>query len=119
MIKKIKKIKNLGIFDDYTWNNNILNDFKQYNIIYGWNGSGKTTLTRLFEILESGSSQKFANLEYEIDSNSGTFKQNSQYTRKIRVFNQDYITNNVQILNLLHINPQPLGWWSKYSLWHT
>ncbi len=23
------------------------------------------------------------------------------------------------ILNLLHINPQPLGWWSKYSLWHT
>ncbi len=22
-------------------------------------------------------------------------------------------------LNLLHINPQPLGWWSKYSLWHT
>ncbi len=23
------------------------------------------------------------------------------------------------LLNLLHINPQPLGWWSKYSLWHT
>ncbi len=27
--------------------------------------------------------------------------------------------DKVEILNLLHINPQPLGWWSKYSLWHT
>jgi len=99
MIKKIKRIKNLGIFGDYTWNNNTLNDFKQYNIIYGWNGSGKTTLTRLFDTLESGSSQEFTNLEYEIDSDSGIFRQDSQYTRKIRVFNQDYVINNVQILN--------------------
>ena len=36
----------LGIYKDFT--SSEINDFKQYNLIYGWNGSGKSTLSRLF-----------------------------------------------------------------------
>ncbi|WKZ26080.1 MAG: AAA family ATPase [bacterium] len=98
MIKKIKKIKNLGIFSDYVWDSS-LPDFKRYNIIYGWNGCGKTTLSSLFDTLESGQSTKFPELEYEIDSESGVTKQGTTYSRKVRVFNQDYVANNVQVLS--------------------
>lgn len=33
MIKKLKKIKNLGLFSDYTWDNN-LDNFDKYNLFY-------------------------------------------------------------------------------------
>lgn len=42
MINKIKKIRNLGIFSDFKWPD-ALENFKRFNLIYGWNGSGKTT----------------------------------------------------------------------------
>ncbi len=98
MIKKIKKIKNLGIFSDYAWDSS-LPDFKRYNIVYGWNGCGKTTLSSLFDALEPGQLPKFPDLEYEVDSESGTLRQGTQYSRKVRVFNQAYVTNNVQVLS--------------------
>ncbi len=97
MIKKIKKIKGLGIFSDYLVNST-LPEFSKYNLFYGWNGSGKTTLTNLFESLENGYSQKFPNLEYEIETDIGTFKNGSKFPQLVRVFNQDYITNNIQVL---------------------
>ena len=62
MIKKIKKIKELGIFRDYSWANG-LNEFNRYNLIYGWNGSGKTTLTDFFSAIEKGASEKYPDLE--------------------------------------------------------
>ena len=46
MIKKLKKIKNFGVFSNYTCNSD-LRDFEEKNIIYGWNYSGKTTVSRL------------------------------------------------------------------------
>lgn len=48
--------------------------------------------------MENGHINKFPDLEYEIESESGNFKQGSSFLRKIKVFNQDYITNNVQML---------------------
>ena len=36
MIKRINKIKNLGVFSNYTRNSE-LKDFDERNIIYGWN----------------------------------------------------------------------------------
>lgn len=50
MIKRIKSIKNLGIFNNYRMDGNT-RDFNEKNIIYGWNYSGKTTLSRLFSYL--------------------------------------------------------------------
>jgi wobble nucleotide-excising tRNase len=98
MIKKILKIKKLGLYSDYTWNSN-LPDFDRYNLFYGWNGSGKTTLSKLFACLEYGSLYDFPDLKYEIEHESGTVKENSQFNQKIRVFNQDYIQNNFQLVS--------------------
>ncbi len=98
MIKKLKKIKNLGLFSDYAWDSN-LNDFDKYNLFYGWNGSGKTTLSKLFACLEDGNSLEFSDLEYDIEHESGTVKESSQFNQKIRVFNQDYIQKNVQLVS--------------------
>ena len=66
MIKKLKKIKNLGLFSDYSWDNS-LTDFDRYNLLYGWNGCGKTTLSKLFACLEDGNSSEFSDLEYDIE----------------------------------------------------
>ena len=51
MIKKISKIKNFGVFNNYQSPSD-LSDFKKYNLIYGWNASGKTTLSRLLRCFE-------------------------------------------------------------------
>ena len=73
-----------------------LANFKQFNIIYGWNGSGKTTLSRLFDGIGGVS---ITGLEYEIvDEQGNKYKQGEEYPKKIRVFNQDYIQNNVKII---------------------
>ena len=53
MIVKIKKIENLAIYKDFTWNSG-LNEFKKYNVIYGPNGSGKSTFSNLLRSLEKG-----------------------------------------------------------------
>ncbi|MEQ1500531.1 MAG: AAA family ATPase [Parcubacteria group bacterium] len=98
MIKKLKKIKNLGLFSDYTWDNN-LDDFDKYNLFYGWNGSGKTTLSKLFACLEVGNTPEFSDLEYDIEHENGNCKENTQLNKKVRVFNQDYIQKNVQLVS--------------------
>lgn len=98
MIKKIKKIKKLGlVFSDFNWDANLV-DFKNFNLIYGWTGSGKTTLSSLFAALETGSLEKYPNLEYEIETLTGNYKQGEQFDKKVRVFNEDYISKNVGLL---------------------
>ena len=98
MITKIEKIKNLGIFTDYKWDSN-LPEFKRFNLIYGWNGSGKTALSQLFASFETGKSEIYPELEYEIQTADGNFTQKSVFNTKIRVFNQDYISENIEILS--------------------
>jgi len=96
MISKINKIKNLGlVFKNYTASTD-LPVFKQSNLIYGWNGTGKTTLSRLFDAIGG---VPIVGLEYEIEDDSGTkFKYGETYNKKVRVFNQDFISDNVKIL---------------------
>ena len=100
MITKVKKIKNLGIFHDYTAGPNTP-DLNRYNLIYGWNGSGKTTISRLFCALESGESEQFPSLEYKLESADGTTVKHKQpYTEaKVMVFNQDYVHENAPSLD--------------------
>lgn len=98
MIHKIKKIKKLGlVFEDYSWNPHLL-DFKRYNLIYGWTGSGKTTLSDLFSALEKGALEKYPDLEYELETQAGTQTHSYQFDKKVRVFNQDYISKNIGLL---------------------
>lgn len=98
MISKINKIKNLGfVFSDYSRDSK-LPIFRRYNLIYGLNFTGKTTLSRLFGALEKGNLSNFPDLEYEIEDEGGTkYTQGQPFNNKIRVFNQDYKENNLEI----------------------
>lgn len=57
MFTSITKIKNLGVFSDFTPVPNLA-PFERYNVFYGLNGSGKTTHTcRFLERSFDGSSE--------------------------------------------------------------
>lgn len=95
VLKKITKLKNLGIFNDFTWTRD-LPELKKYNIIYGWNGSGKSTLSKFLGALNAGEHPDFTNLEYSIlDSDGNSHTQGSSFSTPIRVFNSDFISDNV------------------------
>ena len=98
MIKKLLEIKNLGIFDDYRWDPSMPN-FEQFNLVYGWNGCGKTTLSQLFLSFENGKSEQYPDLKYRIETSDGEYVQGTAYRNKIRVFNQFYISQNIDILS--------------------
>ncbi|MBI5953793.1 MAG: AAA family ATPase [Chloroflexi bacterium] len=98
MIKKLVEIKNLGIFNDYHWNNTIP-EFRRFNLIYGWNGSGKTTLSELFSALESGKLDDHPDLKYKVETADGEYAEGQPYSKRVRVFNQHYISQNIDILS--------------------
>ncbi len=102
MIKKISRIKNMGIFSDFSWPTD-LQGFNRYNLFYGMNGSGKTTLSSLFSLFSSGSSETYPELAYSIETARGNFDQSRAYPQKIRVFNSEYVQNNIgEIEGKLH-----------------
>lgn len=100
MIKRIKSIKKIGIFDDYKADGN-LQEFNDKNIIYGWNYSGKTTLSRLFSFLnkESTIESEFPTAEFEIeltDTTKITHENRSSSPLSVKVFNSDFILENLR-----------------------
>ena len=90
----------MGLFSDYRWDSG-LDGFDRYNLFYGWNGSGKTTLSKLFACLEDGKVlDEFPSLEYDIvDNQNRPYQKNTPLDQKMRVFNQDYIQRNVQLVS--------------------
>lgn len=114
MIRKIAKLTNFGIFQDFQWKTE-LPDFKKFNLIYGWNRSGKTTISRVFESCEKRctyDNERFkqypsifdvnGNLEkegeFEItadDSISVKYSDIANSNLPIKVFNQDFIEANI------------------------
>jgi len=98
MITQINKIKNLGVFKDYTVNN-ALPGFVKFNLVYGWNGSGKTTLSELFTVLKGGVLEDHPDLEYKFTSNGVVYSNNKPYEKNIRVFNQNYISENIDTVS--------------------
>ncbi len=100
ILKGITKLKNLGVFTDFRWDSD-LPDFKQYNVIYGWNGTGKTTLSKMLGALNSGSHLEFPSLEYSVvDSDGNSYAQGSEFPAKVKVFNSEFISNNVDFNQL-------------------
>ena len=95
MIEKIKEIKNFAIFKDFKWEN--LEKFKKYNLFYGYNGSGKTTLSRLFSSLEKKEIYKdYQNKDLKFTINENINEKNfEKHELDIKVFNQDFIKDNV------------------------
>lgn len=103
MIQKILRIKNIGVFRNYSWNTAKTSDFSKFNAIYGWNGSGKSTLSRLFACLENGTP---GSLELNDDSsclfdtdrgNQLIAKDNiPEANKNIQVFNEDFVADNLK-----------------------
>ena len=97
MITKITKIKNLGIFKDYSVSNDILS-FSKLNLIYGLNASGKTTFSELFTIFNGDRLEDFPDVEYKFMADQQSYSQSQSYDKSIRVFNKRYISENVDVV---------------------
>ena len=99
MIKSIQSLKGFGVFNEYNHKNDRTEEFRKFNLIYGWNGSGKSTLSHLFRCIENKTtSTKFTSSEFSIiDDNGVSTTQDSvaQADLNIYTFNQDFISANI------------------------
>lgn len=108
MITKFKSINNLAVFQNFAWDNSLRDEgnnivsFKRINIFYGRNYSGKTTLSRIVRALELGDiSDKYENPKFEVsikDSPDCTQNNLSSHRKKIRVFNEDFVKDNIRFI---------------------
>lgn len=107
-IKKIDSIKNMAVFQDFSWASSVRDggsnvaEFKKINIFYGRNYSGKTTLSRIFRAMETGSlSEKYLSPEFQLSFEDGAnVTQNSLtgHGQAIRVFNEDFVKENLRFI---------------------
>lgn len=108
MITKFKSIKNLAVFQNFNWDINLRDSgnnvipFKIINILYGRNYSGKTTLSRIIRALETGRiSDKYETPEFEVsfnDTADSTQNNLTSHGKKIRVFNEDFVKENLRFI---------------------
>jgi wobble nucleotide-excising tRNase len=108
MIKKFSEITNLAVFQDFVWDNSVKDkdgnvvEFKSINILYGRNYSGKTTLSRIVRALETGSiSDKYNKPKFKVEFENKKSKDQDNLkdnTNEIRVFNEDFIKDNLSFL---------------------
>lgn len=90
-------IKDFGIYRDFTWSDS-LPTFGQYNLIYGWNGSGKTTLSRIFAFLQQGRELPYGTVKLELSNGEViSDKEFIEWSQRlqVRVFNREFVNNNV------------------------
>ena len=95
-IERISKVKNHRIIRRFVWLQDLL-DFKEKNLFYGWNGTGKSTLSNLFRSIEKKTSVSEGEVEFVISGNKvdGAAFATAQELPQVRVFNKDFITDNV------------------------
>ena len=95
MITRINKIKDFGVFKNFY--GNTLPEFKSFNLIYGWNYSGKTTLSRVFRCLEKGIiHDDYKQAIFELENQSTKYNNTFTIRPNIRVFNSDFIKENLK-----------------------
>ena len=97
MIKGISKIKGLGVYENYTKPHDT-HEFAAKNLIYGWNYSGKTTLSRLFAQLESKTANPdLSGCSFSFDTDKGQVTETNftQSDLMVRVFNSDFVRDNL------------------------
>lgn len=100
-IKNITDLKDCGVFNG--WPNKGHIPFGRYNLIYGWNGAGKTTLSRVMRSLEKGAidtalTKEGVNPSFQfqlLDDTTVGSKTLSGWHDKIRVFNCDFVRENI------------------------
>lgn len=106
MIEKLD-IANFGSFNGFRWDTDVLEPkgnvgrFKKLNILFGRNYSGKTTLSRIFRSFEVGHKPaKYANPSFKVKTSNGewTQEQLSSQGTPIRVYNKDFVEENLAFL---------------------
>lgn len=101
-IKRIDKATDFGSYLSFSWDTQNTEDFKRYNLLYGWNYSGKTTLSRMFAFLQKPALPEAITGHFEItiekpDGNTATIDSRShQGTLPVRVFNRDFVNANFE-----------------------
>jgi wobble nucleotide-excising tRNase len=108
MIRKIKTINNMAVFDRFDWDGCVRDatgqplSFKKINILYGRNYSGKTTLSRILRTLETHQlPRRCENLQFEVilgDGSRVTQTMIDSTPTCVRVFNEDFVRENLQFL---------------------
>jgi wobble nucleotide-excising tRNase len=99
-IKKLQSVRNFGSFQGFEWHAGIPT-FSPVNILYGRNYSGKTTLSRILRCFETKclpdriDSPSFA---IEMDDGRVLTEADVQQGLCIRVFNQDFVKDNLQFI---------------------
>jgi len=109
VIKKFSTINNFAVFDDFEWDKSVLDKkgrpihFGKINVIYGRNYSGKTTLSRILRAMETGViSDKYESPRFSVvfdDGSSVTQSQLSTCNKNIRVFNEDFVRDNLKFIS--------------------
>lgn len=97
MIRSIEKLKKFGVYQNYVKPSGI-EEFSNKNLIYGWNYSGKTTLSRLFAKLESKAFHPdFKDCEFSFNAGDDSINEKNFHESKlfVRVFNSDFVKNNI------------------------
>lgn len=95
MITKINKIKDFGVFKNFS--GNTLPEFQVFNLIYGWNYSGKTTLSRVFRCLEKGKlHDDYLTAAFEMEDRNAKYTNTLAVKPNIRVFNSDFVKENLK-----------------------
>ena len=98
-IVRIDKLHNCGVFRDFTWvEDTELREFSRFNLIYGWNGSGKTTISRILRSLELRMMPTVGDITVQLSGrrvNGSEFAQVSPETIGLKVFNREFVKDNV------------------------
>ena len=93
-ITQISRLRDCGVYQNFSWPRD-LPEFGRYNLIYGWNATGKTTLSRLFRNLQLRQKNSMGEVVLKVDGNRVHGKDFQDCNCHIRVFNRDFIDENV------------------------
>ena len=110
MINKFHAINNLAVFNNFEWDKSVIDKitgkpmkFEKINILYGRNYSGKTTLSRIVRAMETGViSDKYDSPSFSVEFDDGisiTQNQLSTCKKNIRVFNEDFVKDNLRFIS--------------------
>jgi wobble nucleotide-excising tRNase len=98
----------MAVFNNFIWDKVVLDSssknvhFSKINIIYGRNYSGKTTLSRILRAFERGIiSNNYDSPEFSLlldDGKELTQREIAQNNLIIRVFNEDFVRDNLQFI---------------------
>jgi len=93
-ISRIARLRHPGVLRDFTWPVD-LPTFGRYNLVYGWNASGKTTISNLLRALEARIPPAHGEVRLTINAAELGGHEFGQATIPIRVFNRDFVSENV------------------------